>query len=285
MTTLTQQEFDLWAKYIYHLTGIALSQEKAYLIESRLHGLLQEYACPSFSHLYSRVCQETSRSLQNAIIDRITTQETFFFRNEAPFDVFKYKILPDLIDSREKTPSKTEPIPIRIWSAGCSTGQEVYSIAISLHEMLGSSQEYKLRILGTDISDAVLARASAGVYTSFEIERGFNESRLAAYVHQEKNKWRICDQIRSMVSFKRHNLFHPFSHLGVFDIIFCRNVAIYFSRQDKKQFFSRLAKVLAADGYLILGSSESLTGIAPQFTPRRYLRAVYYQLQTDKNLL
>ena len=279
MTALSHQEFDLWAKFIHDLTGITLSQDKAYLIESRFHGLLRDYGCSSFSQLYSRARHDASPSLHKEIIDRITTQETFFFRNEAPFQVLKYKIIPDLIDAREKNSLGRGPIPLRIWSAGCSTGQEVYSIAISLRELLGASSRYRLRILGTDISDAAVARASAGIYTPFEVERGFHDSRLSAYLQQKDDKWQVREEIRAMVSFKRNNLFEPFSHFGLFDIIFCRNVLIYFAQEDKKKVFYRLAKSLVTDGSLIVGSTESLTHIAPQFTPRRYLRAVYYQLQ------
>ena len=144
-------------------------------------------------------------------------------------------------------------ITIKIWSAACSTGQEIYSLAIILKELLKDLNKYNLRLLGTDISDEAVARASYGRYNKFEIERGLDKSKLMMYFNQNSNYWKIRDDIRAMVMFKKMNLMEPFAGLGKFDIIFCRNVAIYFNLEDRKRLFERIAGVMEPDGYRING--------------------------------
>ena len=169
------------------------------------------------------------------------------------------------------------PISIRIWSAACSTGQELYSIAIVLKELLGDMNRYKITLLGTDISDSAVARASRGFYNRFEIERGLPREKLAKYFISEKDDWKIRDEIRAMASFRKFNLMDNFAGIGRFDIVLCRNVAIYFNEPDKIKLFTKIQGVLEQDGYFIVGSTESLTGLKVPFEPKRYLRAVFYQ--------
>jgi chemotaxis protein methyltransferase CheR len=168
---------------------------------------------------------------------------------------------------------------LKIWSSACSTGQEIYSIAIVIKELLGNNGSCQITLTGTDLSDAAVAQASAGLYNKFEIERGLPREKLQRYFTPCGGSWKIKDEIRAMATFRRMNLMQPFVGLGKFDIIFCRNVAIYFSPQDRKKLFHKIADVLEPDGYLLIGSTESLNGICPRFVPKRHLRSVYYQLK------
>jgi len=193
--------------------------------------------------------------------------------------VFQHKILPDLIDRRTEQSSGLLPIPIRIWSAACSTGQEVYSIAMVLMELLPNLKKYNIKLIGTDISDTAIAQASYGRYNKFEIERGLTQKMLQKYFVPNGGNWRICDEIRAMVAFDKRNILQPFNGMGKVDVVFCRNVAIYFKLEDRKKLFEKIAQIMEPDGYLIIGSTESLTGICPIFESRRYLRTIYYQLK------
>jgi chemotaxis protein methyltransferase CheR len=216
------------------------------------------------------------------MIDLITTQETSFFRDQAPFEMLKYKIVPDIVDARAAALPKGSRIPLRIWSAACATGQELYSIAIALKEALGDLSRYELRLLGTDISDAAVAKASLGRYTTAELARGMSEGRIAGNFERDGDGFRIRDEIRALASFKRFNLQEDIASLGSWDIVFCRNIAIYFSDEAKKSLFDRIGKILASAGCLVLGSTESLLGICPQFEAQRYIHAVYYRIKAPR---
>jgi chemotaxis protein methyltransferase CheR len=270
-------EFRVFAQYIRSLCGVVLDDSKQYLVETRLSNLAQENGCSTFSELYFKARSDFSKNLPRQIIDAITTNETLFFRDAAPFEMLQYKILPELIDLRKKKAFSGAPIPLRVWSAACSTGQEVYSIAIVLKEMLGDLSRYDLRILGTDISNRAVAQASRGIYNKTEIERGLPNTKLDRYFTPVANGWKVKDEIRAMATFSTLNLLENFAHLGKFDIIFCRNVAIYFADQDKSALYQRLASSLELDGYLVIGATESLMGISTLFTPQRHLRSIYYQ--------
>jgi len=261
------------AQYRYSLCAIPLDESKGYLIESRLAGLVEETGCASYSGLVQRAKSDPSRGLERRIVDAITTNETFFFRDTTPFELLRHKIVPELIDRRARTGATR----IRIWSAACSTGQELYSIAILLKELLGDPDRYGIRLLGTDISDDAVARASRGLFSPVEISRGLSEAQRARYFVPAGGGWQICDEIRAMASFKKVNLMADFSALGRFDVIFCRNVAIYFSEQDRTSLFGRVERALEPDGFLVIGAMESLNGLCPQLESKRHLRSVYYQ--------
>jgi chemotaxis protein methyltransferase CheR len=269
-------EIQLFSKYIYEISGIHIEASKAYLLETRLGRILESENCNSYSEFYQKVRKDSSKVLEKKLIDAITTNETLFFRDANPFELLKHKILPEIIDLR--TAKKTFQ-PIRIWSAACSTGQEVISIAIVLKELLGPNQKSNIKLLGTDLSDAAIKQASYGSYNKFEIERGLPRDRLHQYFTSDGGNWRIKDEIRSMASYQKFNLMHPFLGLGKFDIIFCRNVAIYFTLEDRKKLFSKIADALEPNGYLIIGSTESLTGVCPRFVPKRHLKSIFYQLR------
>jgi chemotaxis protein methyltransferase CheR len=276
MTTITADEFSVLSKYIYSICGVALDSTKTYLVETRLKSMMQRHGCASYLDLHAKAKADRSGNMEKEIVNAITTNETLFFRDASPFEVFKHKILPDLIDARSKSASGRN-IPLRIWSAACSTGQEVYSIAIALREALGNLNNFQISILGTDISDEAVTKASYGKYNKFEIERGLPLQTLNKYFTLQGDGWKIRDEIRAMAVFKKFNLMKPFAGLGKFDIVFCRNVAIYFTPADKKMVFEKIATVLEPDGSLIIGSTESLTGVTGMFEPKRYMRSIFYQ--------
>lgn len=276
MIRLLPEERETVAQYIHSICAIALDGSKDYLIESRLSGLMEHAGCKSFSQLVSRAKSDPNGSLKRKIIDEITTGETLFFRDSSPFDLLRFKIVPEIIDRRARS---NQTVPIRIWSAACSTGQELYSIAIVLKEMLGDLQGYNIRLLGTDISDQAVARASEGIFSQIEIGRGLSDAaREKSFVPHPKG-WKIRDEIRGMASFRKLNLLDDCSALGKFDIIFCRNVAIYFNERDRVTLFNRLEQRIEKDGYLVIGSMESLSGTCPQFESKRHLRSVFYQIK------
>ncbi len=277
MTKITPEELTLISRYVHDLTGIVLDSSKAYLVEGRLGPLLDEFGCSNYKELYKKAKSDFQKKIENRIIDAITKNETFFFRDNSPFELLKHKLLPDLIDRVEA--SKLPP-KIHIWSAACSTGQEVYSIGIILKELLNDWMRWNIRILGTDISDAAIAKASYGSYNRTEISRGLSTALLNKYfTHTMNNSWRINDEIRSMAYFKRHNLLDSYTGIGKFDIILCRNVAIYFSPENRKRIFNNIANQLNPHGILIIGASESLLGITDRFERKEYMRSIFYQLK------
>jgi chemotaxis protein methyltransferase CheR len=278
MIKLLTDERRAVADYIYSISGISLDESKGYLIEGRLGSVLQEAGCSSFTQFLARARTDSSGVLNIRIIDAITTNETLFFRDQAPFNLLRHKLIPDLIDRRARANSK---LPIRIWSAACSTGQELYSIAILLKELLGDPSRYNFRLLGTDISDQAVARASRGVFSSVEISRGLDEALRTKYFRMVGDSWHLRDEIRGLTTFKTVNLMKDFSALGKFDVILCRNVAIYFADSDRVQLFGRMERALEQGGSLIIGAMESLERVCPQFETKRYLQCPFYQTKTS----
>ncbi len=277
--SITPDEIKILSQYVYKISGISIDDSKAYLLETRLGIFLDETGSKSFEELVRKAQLESGKALERKIIDAITTNETLFFRDNSPFELLRHKILPELIDKRTANGTLSLKAPLRLWSAAASTGQEIYSIAIVIKETIPDLNKFNLEMLGTDISDAAIAQASYGQYNKFEIERGLPKNDLQKYFVPNGNSWKIKEDIRAMVDFKKLNLMEPFKNLGKFDVIFCRNVAIYFNLEDRKRLFSRIAEVLEPDGYLIVGSTESLTGICPFLNPKRHLKGVFYELQ------
>jgi len=278
--SISEKEIAAFSTYILRISGIYLDKSKGYLLEARLKGLMDACEVTSYSHLLDKIRADSSKKLELKLVDAISTNETFFFRDHVPFDLLRNKIIPDLIDLRRKyNPSGS--IPIRIWSAACSTGQEVYSIAITLLETLSGRGAFEIFILGTDISDQAVAKASYGKYSRFEIERGLPEKKRLQYFTQSGDAWCIKDEVRALARFERINLMNPFpASVGPFDIVFCRNVALYFQNHDKINLFKKIAKVISPGGSLIVGGSENLMSIAPDFEAQHYLRGIYFTLKT-----
>jgi chemotaxis protein methyltransferase CheR len=274
---ITRDELAVWIRYVRELCGIALDESKGYLLETRLGGLLRETGAANFSELHFKAKSDLSNKLNQKKLDSITTNETSFFRDTAPFELLCHKLIPELVDRRKKAGLRV--VPIRIWSAACSTGQEAYSTGIMLKELLGDLSGYDIRILGTDISDKAVAAASYGHYNRMDLDRGMPPDKISKFFVSAAGQWKIRDEIRAMASFRTMNLLQTFSFPTPFDIVFCRNVAIYFTAPDKVRLFQNIGRCMARDGALIIGSTESLAGMCPEFEPKRHLRSVFYQLK------
>jgi len=259
-------------RLVSELCGVVLDETKGYLIDSRLGGVAEAAGCASFSDFFQKA--RSNRTLQNQIIDAITTQETLFFRDTSPFEALKHKAIPETIDAKSGT---TFAKRLRIWSAACSTGQEPYSIAMTLCDLLPDLASWDINILATDICDSAIAQASLGRYAPHEIQRGLAPNMLPKYFREESGGWRVKEELRSLIRFDRRNLLEPFTGMGPFDIIFCRNVAIYFETDVKRDLFNRLADLLTPEGYLFAGSSESLANLDARFIPQHHCRGIFYQ--------
>ena len=278
MQRITLDELKIFIRYIYDISGIYLDQSKAYLIETRLKSLMTETESVSYHELYHKAKSDSTGTLERKIIDSICIQETMFFRDNSPFTLLRTRILPELI-ARKASQSTFFPASIRIWSAACSTGQEIYSIAIVLKEFLLNPSKFNIQLLGTDISDSAISGALSGEYSQITVERGLPKDKRNNYLIKSGQKWKIRDDIRSMCTFRKHNLMDSFKGLGRFDIVFCRNVAIYFQQEDKVMLFNKLADILEPGGYLIIGSSEAISGINSRFEPKIHLNMIFYQLK------
>jgi chemotaxis protein methyltransferase CheR len=274
-TALNNDELTVWSRYIQEICGVYLDDSKGYLIETRLGSLLRETGSGGWAELLYKVKGDPGPAMRTKVINAITTNETSFFRDTSPFEMLQHKIFPDLIDRRNK--AGLRPVPIRILSAACSTGQEAYSTAIVLKELLGDFRGYDIRILGVDISDAAVAQASYAHFTQLELGRGMAPDKLARHFEPAGDRWKVRDELRATATFRRANLLEPLASPAPFDVVFCRNVAIYFTESDKIRLFRNLGRALARDGALIIGSTESITGLCPEFEPKRYLRSVFYQ--------
>lgn len=281
MLKITAEELQIISQYIHEISGIYLDQSKSYLFETRLSSIAEELGCTSYRELYNKAKIDPAKKIERQIIDAISTNETLFFRDSGPFELLRHKILPEIIDLR--TPhSPRLKTNIKIWSAASSTGQELYSVAMTIRELIGTQLDnFTFKLLGTDISDGAITQASYGKYNKFEIERGLARQTLQKHFTLFGDSWKVKDELRSMVNFRKLNLMLPFAGLGKFDIILCRNVAIYFTLDDRKKLFNKIADSLTDDGYLIIGSTESLTGICPRFVPKRHLRSIFYQKKIE----
>jgi chemotaxis protein methyltransferase CheR len=266
---VTGSDFDFIRKLLKQRSGLMLSAEKQYLVESRLMPVARRNAIPDLFELARRLRLGNDEALTAEVVEAMTTNETFFFRDRIPFDHFRSFILPELMRRRERHKR------IRIWCAACSTGQEPYSLAMAIREMGAALDGFRIEILATDISTEVLERARAGIYSQFEVQRGLPIQLLVKYFTQAGESWQIAADIRAMVQFRSANLLDDVSRLGMFDLVVCRNVLIYFDQPAKSDVLDRLARVTASDGYLILGAAETTIGLTQGFKSVPDRRGLY----------
>jgi chemotaxis protein methyltransferase CheR len=266
---VTGNDFDFIRKLLKQRSGLTLSAEKQYLVESRLMPVAQRNRIPNLFELASRLRAGTDEALIAEVVEAMTTNETFFFRDRLPFDHFRSFILPALMRSRERHKR------IRIWCAAAATGQEPYSLAMAMKEMGPALDGFRVEILATDLSHDVLEKAKAGLYSQFEVQRGLPIQLLVKYFTQRGEMWQIAPEIRAMVQYRPFNLLSDFSRLGLFDLIFCRNVLIYFDQPTKSDVLDRLARVIASDGFLILGAAETTIGLTQGFKSVPDKRGLY----------
>jgi len=276
-TGISGDEFELLRGYIEEQCGIALGDEKAYLIETRLTKLMIENGCENFGAFYRLIKKDPRSGLRDNIVDAMTTNETLWFRDNHPFAILEQKLLPPLAE--ELRAGKRSRV--RIWSAASSTGQELYSIAIAIQEYCRAHPGVKpeqFELLGTDISPSALFIATAGRYDPIAMKRGLPDSLRDRYFKQDGRVWVLDESIRKMTAYKKFNLQDSPVVLGVFDIVFLRYVAIYFSDNLKRQIFSNIARVLTPAGHLIIGAVESLRGYSDAFELVTHGGGSYYKL-------
>lgn len=257
--TLSPADFAFMREFLKSETAIVLEEGKEYLVETRLAPLLRKSGIPSLEKLIGEIRTNRAHPLKKGVLDALTTNETSFFRDLEPFEVLKTVVIPDLLAKRASTRK------LAIWSAACSTGQEPYSIAMLLRDSFPALADWEILIYATDICSTVLERARAGVFSQMEVNRGLPALYLVKYFKKCGNEWQIADQVRSTIRFSELNLMKPFTALPPVDIVFIRNVLIYFDLQTKQQILGRVRGVLKPDGYLFLGSAETTLNIDPSF--------------------
>jgi chemotaxis protein methyltransferase CheR len=266
---LTPQEYDYLRKLLKDRSGLVLSSDKQYLLESRLLPIVRRLDLGSLGGLVAKLRAPGAEPLIVQVVEAMTTNESFFYRDKVPFDNFSEAIMPALLAARANQRR------IRIWCAAASTGQEPYSLAMCLKEMGAKLAGWRVEIVATDLSLEVLEKATAGVYSQFEVQRGLPVQLLIKYFAQKGDTWQISPEIRAMVQYRPFNLLHEFAQLGQFDVVFCRNVLIYFDQQAKIDIMHRIAKLMPSDGYLVLGAAETVVGLTEAFKPLTDRRGVY----------
>ncbi len=254
---VAKKEFDLIREQIYRLCGLTIPDGKEYLVEHRFAPLFTERGCKSWMDFYTLMIS-SDIAFKDEVVSSISTHETSFFRDNHPFTCIRQKVLPKLVTDKKKHRK------VRIWCAASSTGQEPYSLAMLIHEFCNTHAQRQIRptdfsILATDISGKVLDKASQGIFSKLEVSRGL-PGNYTKFFRQENRQWLLDDTVRSMVSFKKFNLLNSFKQLGQFDFVMCRNVLIYFDDETKLDIVHRIHSLLPDDGYLMLGSTETLAG-------------------------
>lgn len=263
------QSFDALCEFLRRNSGLIMEQSKRYLVESRVMPIVRREKLSGLDELVMLLQKGQSPKLAKDVIEAMTINETYFFRDKTPFDQFRSVILPNLLAARagEKR--------LRIWSAAASTGQEAYSLAMIIEDIAAKVAGWKIEIVGTDLSDGVLDKARKGIYSQFEVQRGLPTPYLLRHFNQIGDSWQISEAMRSKVTFKQLNLLSDYTSLGKFDIIYCRNVLIYFDAARKTDILSRMTRQLAPDGYVVLGASESLIGLKTDLTAHPEHRGLF----------
>jgi chemotaxis protein methyltransferase CheR len=266
---VTPLEFDYLRRLLKERSGLVLSQDKQYLVESRLMPVARRIGVDNLSTLVHNLKRQDAEPLIVDVVEAMMTNETFFFRDRIPFDHLRDTIVPALMQARAVQKR------MRIWCAAASSGQEPYSLAMVLKDMSATLAGWRIDILATDLSAEVLEKAKAGLYSQFEVQRGLPIQLLIKHFTQVGDCWQLSPEIRSMVQFRPFNLLNDFGPLGTFDVVFCRNVLIYFDQDAKVVVLDRLARQIERDGYLVLGAAETVVGLTEQFKPYPDRRGLY----------
>jgi len=273
---VTPQDYAYLSKLLNERSGLQLAGDKQYLIESRLLPVARQNNCSSIGELVMKLKAFAQEPLRQRVTEAMTINESFFFRDKTPFDRFQDTVLLFMRTARASTKR------IRIWCAAASTGQEPYSLAIMLKQAKEEFAGWKIEIVATDISTEVLEKAKSGLYTQFEVQRGLPIQQLLKYFKQDGDQWRISQELRDMVQYRQHNLLDDFASLGMFDVIFCRNVLIYFDSKTKQDVLTRISRSLVKDGHLLLGAAETVVGFTNLFMPMPDKRGLYMHTVAKK---
>lgn len=263
------EDFELLCGIVKSRSGLTLSPDKAYLVENRLMAVARKWGMNDIDGLAASVRGGPNEELLREITEAMTTNETLFFRDQVPFEQLEKVVLPRLMENRK------ESRRIRIWSAACSSGQEPYSIAMVLKEMGSVLDNWRVEIVATDISRAMLDKARTGLYTQFEVQRGLPIAMLMKHFRQAGDKWEIDPAIRSMVEYEEFNLLNDPKNMGQFDIVFCRNVLIYLDPPTKTRVLDSVWNLMPPDGVLYMGGAETVMGVTARFQPVNEHRGMY----------
>jgi len=263
------QDFELYKELLYDKSGLVITPDKSYLLDSRLTPIAKKWDYPTIDAMTIALRSFPDQSLIKDIIEAMTTNETSFYRDMKPFYYFENVILPYLKETKSATRK------IKIWCAAASSGQEPYTLAMLLKECAPKMPGWTFEIRATDISDEILDNAKKGLYTQFEVQRGLPITHLMKYFTQAEDKWQINDDVKSMIKFENFNLLKSMAGLGSFDVIFCRNVLIYFDDKTKNEVLTKMANLLPNDGFVILGGAETVLGICDKFVPLDNARGLY----------
>lgn len=266
---MTPENYKYICDVLYKNSGLVLGAEKAYLLENRLAPIMRQRELANLDELIQKLRVGAIHGLCDDVVDVMTTNESLFFRDNKPFEQLRTTTLPYMLKARANRRK------LRIWSAAASTGQEPYSIAMLFNEEKSKFAQWNIEILGTDISKAALGRAKSGIYSQFEVQRGMSVQMLLKYFSKIEDKWQVNADIRNMAKFEIFNLLDNPSKFGTFDIIFCRNVLIYFDMETKTQVLNKISRVLAPDGVLFLGAAETVLGLNTVLQPIDGARGTY----------
>jgi chemotaxis protein methyltransferase CheR len=269
------EDFDFVSKLVKDRSGLVLTKDKAYLLESRLMPVARKRGLKGLDELVLSMRSRPDESLLKEVTEAMTTNESFFFRDIKPFDLFRQNILPHLIQARS---TKRQ---FRIWCSASSSGQEPYTIAMILKEEAARMAGWRHEIVGTDISTEMLTKAKAGLYSQFEVQRGLPIQMLVKYFKKKDDMWQANEDLRNMVQYREFNLLDNLRPLGQFDVVFCRNVLIYFDQPTKKKVLDQIADLMPDDGVLFLGGAETVLGISDKFKPLQGQRGVYGLVRAD----
>jgi chemotaxis protein methyltransferase CheR len=275
--TLPEADFEYLRELMHLRAAIALERGKEYLALSRLEPVARDHGLTTVSELVDKLrTRELTSALHDQVVDALTTNETTFFRDYNPWESLRTLVMPELLARKERTRT------LAIWSAGCSSGQEPYSIAMSIREHFPELLTWQLSILGTDISGSVLDRARAGRYGQLEVNRGLPAHLLVRHFTRAGMEWEIEEPIRRMVRFERHNLNDAWPSMPPFDLVLMRNVMIYFETEAKRQVLAKMHGQLAPHGYLLLGASETTYSLSDDFIREPDGRTAWYRpVRTD----
>jgi len=262
-------DFELYKSLLYDKSGLVITPDKSYLLDSRLTPIAKKWNYPSLEIMTLQLRALPDPKLVKDVIEAMTTNETSFFRDTKPFTLFQETILPHMIQNRAA--KKT----VRIWCAACSSGQEPYSLSMILKDKEAQLKGWRFEIIATDLSDEILAQARKAVYSQFEVQRGLPIQYLMKYFTQTGDTWTLKDEIKSMVKYSTFNLLDDMGRMGTFDIIFCRNVLIYFDEKTKGGILGRMEKQMEKDAFLLLGGAETVLGITDKFMPMTDKRGLY----------
>jgi chemotaxis protein methyltransferase CheR len=266
---VTPFDYDYLRKLLKERSGLMLAADKQYLVESRLLPVARRTGISSLGELIQKLKDPDAEELVVEVVEAMTTNESLFFRDKVPFEHFRDTIMPAMLAAR------AQQRRIRIWCAAASTGQEPYSLAMCLKEMAPQLVGWRTEILATDLSTGVLEKASAGIYSQFEVQRGLPIQMLVKYFTQVGEMWQVAPEIRAMIQYRPFNLLDDYAQFGRFDVVFCRNVLIYFDQPTKIGVLDRLARVIEPDGYLVMGAAETVVGLTKSLKPIADKRSLY----------